>query len=629
MEDERISKLWELYERGRAYQRQLGLDDKIKTQVDFYEGRQWSAKASADFPKPVLNLVKAIVRNKRAGVLGSPVTVEYESSDSTDAGRIFTEFAQYVSKEIKQDDLDAAAILDGAVKGTYVYHYYWNPSARGLEGKIEGGIDGEVIDPLNVYFANPSEKDEQKQEYIIISHRLPVSTVRELAEKGIADLSQIVPDDAEQVYTEKTEQNDTEYCTVLTRYFRIDGEVYFEKAVKGTMLHSPRSLTPDVRAVTESDDEPDAGTATVPDIESEENDIEPLKATLYPISVGAWDEKNGTIYGTSEVEGLLPNQKIINFMLGMYCLQVQHAAAGKFIALPNALRNQIITNEPGQILIDNSGTGNGIRRLQEPPVSPAAINLVSNVIEMTRTVAGATEVMMGEQISANMSGAAIAQLQMQAQKPIAEMQRRFWRVREKVGKIFEQFFKLFYDNKEYTYEGKESNINKAVFNGEEYQTTSFSCVVTAGPATQFSEALSISFLDNLASKGWITAQDYVKLYPRTAVPGRSGILKAVEENENNQVQQLTSTVEQMKQYIETQSKNFENCNTLISMNAKLKEQLLEATTRMQAIENNYEKLYREASEKIGIANNALIAQSNTINALQGGGDGMSQMQAAT
>lgn len=62
------------------------------------------------------------------------------------------------------------------------------------------------------------------------------------------------------------------------------------------------------------------------------------------------------------MEGIIPNQKIINLMSSMHALAAQNTAWGKYIVSEGALRGQVITNIPGQVLIDYSPgnvAGNG------------------------------------------------------------------------------------------------------------------------------------------------------------------------------------------------------------------------------------------------------------------------------
>lgn len=623
--EERVSRLWRLYEDGIAYQDRIGLRESVKLNVDFYEGRQWKAtQKDVYLPRPQANIVKKIVRNKRANILGTPVALNYESADDSNAASVFNDMARYIAKEMKLEMLDARALLDGAVKGTYIYHFFWDAEARGVYGRIEGGVRGETIDVTNLFVANPNEPDIQRQEWVMIASRAQVSAARAMAD-NTAFTELITADDSGTAYSQDLEQNSVEYCTVLTRYFRKNGEVYFEKAVKGTMLHAPRPINPFlVRTAELGEDEANEG---APDILNDDAlDGNTATAWMYPIAVGVWDERDGVIYGESEVSAIVPNQKIINFSLSMYALLVQNAGTGKYIVLPGALKGQLISNKPGQVLTDHTNTGNGIRRMQEPAPDSSSLVFADKLIDMTQAITGASEVLNGE-LPTNMSGIAIVSLQQQAQKPIIEMQRRFWRVREDIGRIFEQFFKLYYDRKEYTYEDRrdgERNITqKAVFEADRYRGMSLSCSVQAGAGSMYSETMSIAMLDNLFAKGAITAKDYVARYPKTANPDRAELIKVLEEQEQGQLRQLTEQIQQLQQqieeqarYIESKQAVFESCDNLIRENERLKAQLL-------AMHNAFDALRAEFAQKINIANAALA--ETQINK-GGGGYGMPDMR---
>ena len=189
----------------------------------------------------------------------------------------------------------------------------------------------------------------------------------------------------------------------------------------------------------------------------------------------------------------------------MSLLNNQELAWGKYIVLPNALKGQTITNEPGQILVDYSGSGQGIRKMSEQAIQSQPLQIIDTLTQLTRVVTGSTEVMTGETLGAGMSGAAIAQLQSQAQQPVEELKDSFWLVKEKQGKVLAQFFKLFYTDKEFTYTEEQPKTNAQgvpmqgvanmeevqmtdVFSSSDYENTEFSIVVEATAGTKASAA---------------------------------------------------------------------------------------------------------------------------------------------
>lgn len=617
--DDETTTLWDDYQNGLAYQSSMGLSKKIPKFVKFFEGDQWAAptKNTKNLPRPVVNIIKMICRSKKSAILSTPVKIIYRAEDEMIDVEKFNNFADYIQKEIGQEALDKKAINDGVIKGSYFYHYYWDSEAKGKSGAKEGGLRCEIIDPLNIFFSDPTQLDEQKQEWILISSRENVKSVRAKCDKGV-DIESIVADESDNKYG-TIEQEGDKLCTVLTRYFRKNGEVYCEKATKSVIINKPFAITPDLEGAAQElgfaeEDAPNNSTPDKPEAESLVP--ETAKAYLYPIVVGNYEVRERSIYGLGEVEGLIPNQKAINFNIAMALLNNQETAWGKYIVNPNALRGQVITNEPGQVLVDYTGTGQGIRKMTEQAIQSQPLQLIDTITQLTRVVTGSTEVMTGETLGTGMSGAAIAQLQSQAAQPIEELKDSFWLVKEKQGKVLAQFFKLYYSNKEFTYMETPTEEEKVqlqplqdnqgltdneevqmtdIFDSEEYKGTDFSIVVEATSGTKASAAGDINALDVLFAKGMISVKTYLRAYPKDALSNRTEILKGIEDDEKNQIATLTQQLQQQQQ------QNVEL--------AKIVEQQKETVDKVVAVikENNELKtyianLYAEASGKITEAN---------------------------
>lgn len=598
--------LQSLFDNARDYQASIGLTKNIPVFIDFFEGRQWApaTEKTKNLPRPVINIIKMICRNKESAIKSSVVRLVYKTENEDGAAEAFTNFADYISREMRLEDIDSRAIHDGVVKGSFFYHFYWDSEARGKAGKIQGGVRCELIDILNIAFANPKEKDEQKQKWIIIATRENVESVKAKMDKNDPDCDpdRVSEDETDDIYG-KEEQEGSKLVTVYTKYFRIDGEVYCMQATKGTIIRKPFPLSPDVDSAMQMlEAEEDAPNNSLTD-DKENPKLPQGKAYLYPIVVGNYEEREKSIYGIGEVEGLIPNQKAINFNIAMSLLAAQNNAWSKYIVTENALAGQEITNEPGQVLIDHSGTGKGISKLEGSGVQSAPIQLVNTLADLTRVVTGSTEVMTGEAISANMSGAAIAQLQSQAQQPIEDLRDRFWRVKEKQGRVLEQFFKLFYHGKEYSYPKtvvsqdenglpKETEASEsAVFNGSDYLEKDFTIVVEAIAGTKSSAAGDINMLDNLLNKGFIDKKTYVKAYPKHALTNRNEILKSIEESEQSQIVQLQQQLQQAQAQIEESAK-------LITQQKEVVEDVVKVIRENNELKSILAKLYAESTAKI-------------------------------
>ena len=98
--------------------------------------------------------------------------------------------------------------------------------------------------------------------------------------------------------------------------------------------------------------------------------------------------------------------------------------------------------------------------MSEQAIQSQPLQLIDTLTQLTRVVTGSTEVMTGETLGAGMSGAAIAQLQSQAQQPVEELKDAFWLVKEKQGKVLAQFFKLYYTEKEFTFVEEQVPIKR-------------------------------------------------------------------------------------------------------------------------------------------------------------------------
>lgn len=524
-------KFWNDWQNGLEYQKKLRLKETCEQCVDFFEGRQWpqATERTKNMPRPVINIIKFIVNGKKANILSSKISIIYKplvynAEDNTMAiqgASSFTNFAKHINKEIKQEDLDNQAIADGLKKGTYIYHYFWDTEKKTGMAKFAGGLNGQIIDCLSIVFANPKQKDEQKQKWIIIQSRENVETLKKIAKKnGITstEIELITPDDDSEKNYDNEEQSGEEYATVLTRYFRKNGEVYYTKSTKNMIIQEETPLTPDASKIKLEISDAGKTSEDEEQIDQDKPIIEQFKMTFYPIVVDAYEEREKSIYGIGEVEPLIATQKSINFNYAMMQMASQNMGFPKVIEHPLALRGKQITNTPGEVLTDYSPGFNGIRYLDPPAFSNTPLTVADKLLEMTRTVTGATEVANGEVLGKNMSGSAIVALQTQAKVPIEDMQRRFWRTHEKIARIWEQFFKAYYRfDVPYVVEN-EGGQKVNTFNGAQYQGIDFETTIDVGPGSAYSESLSINLLEQALQRGDITFDDYIELYPETAMP---------------------------------------------------------------------------------------------------------------
>lgn len=530
--EELAKKIWNDWQKGLEYQKKLRLKETCEQCIDFFEGRQWpqATERTKNMPRPVINLIEYIVNGKKANILSSKISVVYkpliysqeESKLATEGASSFTSFANHIRKEIKQEDLDNQAILDGLIKGPYIFHYFWDKEKKTGMAKFDGGLNGQIIDCLSIVFANPKQKDEQKQKWIIIQSRENVETLKSIAKKnGITktELELITADDDTEKNYNAEEQDGEEYATVLTRYFRKNGEVYYTKSTQSMIIQEETPLTPDAQKIKlELDEETNKTNEDKEQVDIDKPENTKFKMTLYPIVVDSYKEREKSIYGRGEVEQIIPAQRSINFNYAMMQMASQNMGWPKVLMRPRALQGKTITNTPGEIITDYSPNFDGIRYMSPPTFSSMPLTIADKLIEGTRMVTGATEVANGEVLGKNMSGSAIVALQTQAKVPIEDMQKRFWRAHEKIARIWEQFFKAYYRfDVPYSVESENGQeVNS--FNGSIYQNMDFETTIDVGPGSAYSESLSINLVEQALQRGDINFDDYIDLYPETAMP---------------------------------------------------------------------------------------------------------------
>lgn len=605
------------WKKCEKYFKEMQLDSRIANCVNFFEGRQWVAptKNTKNLPRPVFNITEMIVTSRAGNILGSPVKLNYIADDDETSTRQFSDFAAYQQKEMRQDENNYQAVHDGLVKGTYVYYFYWDELAIGKKGKYEGSLRCEMLDPLSVGVADPQESDCQKQDWIIVKKRLTVSKTKKMCDDE--KLKAFVQcDSLDKDYEDEVELDEKNMVTVYYRFFRKNGEVYFEAGTKDVMLFKPKCLNPKVKKTNKFNDE------HVDGVNEADTDLEPqtkgaeiyYKANLYPFEIGCLKPKNKSIFGRSEVEDLIPTQKAINFIFALAILNCQQLGSPKIVAKSGALKNQVITNKVGEVLIDYTPIGNqGIYSLQPVPFTQGAMGLAPSMIDLLRTITNSSEVMTGDTIGREMSGVAIAQLQAQSEKPTAMQQKRFWRSLERNGKIMEMFYKLYYEDKDYSYQlTKDEELGyierneiipkklTATFNGQDYIEKDFNIVVEAGAGTQYSEIQSMSMLDNLLQNQMIDLTTYVEMYPESAMPFKEEMKRYIQAKENSELEQLKNLCEQQQ-------------GELQQLSAYCKQQessIKELMSQINKTAKDNQNIIDEFTEKINFANEMIASLQN-------------------
>ncbi|MFS0904136.1 hypothetical protein AB3N02_13865 [Priestia aryabhattai] len=539
---ERATRVEKEYKQALDYKRQMGFLAKWAEYERFKAGDQWPAPTDNTkmLPRPVFNIIEQIQSHKVASIMNENIKVVYTALDADEpdpdanggegvmaspeweGADKFTRYSESVWENIKQDQLNEEMLEVAANLGSGIIHYYWDASKiGGNKMKYQGEICGEIIDPVNFFPGNPQSTDVQKQPYIIITSRELIRDVKkQAADNGVP------PEKIEEIKSDKEtvdqaydmaqhEQDGADKITVLTRYYKRDGKIYFVRVASGVIIK----------------DETDTG----------------LKR--YPIALMNWKRRKQSIFGVGDTEGLIPNQKAVNFLMAMQLLSTQLTGWPKMIVNRSYVK-QRIQNVPGEIIYSDAppGSAPGVDYMN-PAAMPSHIpDLVDNFIGYTKETAGANENAMGENSSSDLNATAIIQLQKAAGIPLESIKRRFYQAMEDVGLIWMEFWKVKYNTERLITIKDDDNQNMTVpFTGTEYADVDMKVKIDIGPSSSYSETLMMSSLDKFLDMQLIDFETYLKYAPKNVVPFRDRLLKDIEQKKKEAEQMGEEQFEQILQ----------------------------------------------------------------------------------
>lgn len=580
---------WTDWQKYKTFLNSKGLPKMFKQNVDFYEGRQWGdIDNTVDLPSVTVNEVKAIIDIKTSNILATPFSVSFSNCDEDINGITskLNNFDKAICKELNHDLLNRFMVNSNCIKGVYVIHYYWNEDKHGLQGLYKGGMDAEVLNPEWVAVSNPYEKDIQKMEWILIGTPVRVNKLKKMAEDlGLPkeQIELIKPDDLSDLpsgYDVRSPLNENEnknQCVVLTRYFRQNGEVYFQRMTKNVLLGEPIAYNPTLtkKAILEQSEnekyKADPESAPIQDSKLDSK-VERDIWNLYPIEMSSLTPSDSMIYGLSDTTDLIMLQKMLNVSFATAYKNNLDNVFPKYIAKEGALQQEI-TGEPNEQIIDHyKGGGWGIQKLEGTPLSNAQVGMPNTIIEFMKMTSNSRDVLQGDSVGANMSATAIQTLQVQAQKPIEQQRELFIQSLKRMANIRLLFYKFYYKERKFAYDmdeidyeylleqnGYSEDIDKTkrdTFKGEELVGKVFNVVTSVGRGTKYDAITAQETLNNLYLNGNIEKMDsdkleqYIMALDDNIFPYKDNLRKLMRKQRQSEKAQLTSQVQQLTQAVE-------------------------------------------------------------------------------
>ena len=406
--------IWGLYEKGRNYHRMTSIYTDTDRNYRMYGGDQWGGAKLGDVEPVQKNFIKPIVKYKVGVIHDNLYAIVFSSQNyenrefHKEAQRYCEMLNRYASRVWEKDKMD--------FKGRKLT----KDSAINDEGIMYVDFDKETMLPVNeivkkndVYYGNENNDDIQKQPYILIRKRMPVSNAREFAiAEGLSEeKSHFIVGDND-TFEESGESAKIELdnmVTVVYKFYKKDKTVHFSCATRWI------DIVKDV----------DTG------------------LSLYPIAHFNWEEKEGSARGEGEVRYLIPNQIEVNRTEVRRVITVKYQAYPQKVVDVGKISNPTALNTVGGVIKTNGQPVDDVNKvvgtLTPAQMSPDVKQLQDDLIQVTRDLAGAGDIATGQINPEEASGRAILAVQQASQSPMTEQKESYKNFIEDIAKIWLEY----------------------------------------------------------------------------------------------------------------------------------------------------------------------------------------------
>lgn len=520
-------KVWKEYQRIQEYCREKNLYETVKTNENFYDGRQWEGVKADNLPKPVINILQRVVKYMIATLSSNDVAVSINPlSDVEDDAKRLKIVSNEIEKVIEQARIKEASklmIRNGAVDGSAYMMQIFDPDFETGQA-MKGAIENLLIDNTQVYFGNPYSNNVQKQPFIIIALRQYIDQVKlEAKNLGVSqeDIDSISPDND----TEQANDDSNRLVTVLLRFEKRE-HVINSMVVQNGM---PIEVSKKVKTVffTKS-------TRNV--MLKDETD---LGYQRYPIACFGWDGiKNSYLYN-SPITYVIPNQIFINKCYAIAQMYGMQSAFPKIVYDRNKIDiDDLMDNASPSGMANIDMLGKVLDFIKVPDFSNNILNLLDNIIAQTKECMGVNDASLGNVKPDNTS--AIVALQEASNVPLEIQRQSFFHMWEDtIRNILDIMVTDYGVRKTITEDGELAEVDYSLLRNINYDLN-----IDIGTGAQFSEIAQIQTLDKLFQAQIIDAKTYIDAIPTKYIPIKNKILAELEEREQMQEQQMQ---EQMMQ----------------------------------------------------------------------------------
>ncbi len=527
-QDENLTKIWKRYQKCKDYLDKKSLIKKTNENWNFYIGNQWEGMESGGEKLPVLNFIEPVIKYKVGVVSQNMMTAVYSDLNSNkDTQKICEILNKMFAESWDKGKMNACAwevIEAAAVQGDA--YAFW--------GECDSKVPPQVLANTTVLLADENITDIQTQPYVLIVERLNVESVRKIAkENGISkeELELIRSDDNKDVQIVNQDEVTDKITSILCMSKNAEGYVEIARSTKN-VVYEP------VHVVRGTNNE---GEYTGTGLRS------------YPIVPFIWKKRPNSARGVSEVAQLIPNQLEVNKTIARRSVTVKLTAYPRIAYDRNAVTNPEDLDKTGAPIEVNGGAqsvNQMVSYLNATNISSDADKLLSDLLTMSRELAGAGDYATGNVNPEQASGQAILAVRDQAQIPLNKQISQYQQFVEDVALLFFDIWVAFNPNG-LNYEGSlEDSADPMLQNTpdiipiEQVESIRPSVRVDVSQDNAWSKLAEQQWLDNVFERQQITFEEYVELCNSNAVPKAK--LQAVLEK-RQAMQQEQQVMQQMQE----------------------------------------------------------------------------------
>ena len=530
-----IYEIWQRFEKSKQYMQQKSILNKTEKNWLMYIGKQWEAVNNSEGMEdlPSMNFIKPTVKYKVSSIAATTVTALFSDLNGERQIQIDTQFDP-VTGTYTPISVSTAEITS---KMNDLFSISWEKgknkrhSKRGLthaavQGDsyscwLEGGDTRrppQIIHNTQMHLSNENTMNIQEQTWVIIEERLDVDVVKERARlQGVSkeNLDLIRPDNA----TEDSLFNKREVKGKITSL------VYMEKDKKTGIVHIGRCTKDVMYEKLHPIQQNKGGEYTWRDKDG--NVVNGVGLTKYPIVPMVWEEMPNSARGMSEVEQLIPNQLELNKMLARRAISGKQSAFPRLAYDDTSIANPEDLDKVGAAIKLNGGNaqaiGNMIAYLAPQSMSPDAQNLCDELLNNSRTLAGASDAQLGNIDLSRVSGTAAQTIRDQQQIPLNEQQEMYQDFIENVALLWCELWKVYYPD--------GIDWDGISLTAAEIQSVEPNVRVDIAEDTSLSKMASQQELTNLFNNGKLTFKEYVEAYPEHSSIPKDVLRKIVADRE--------------------------------------------------------------------------------------------------